>query len=547
MYLPFFYSPWKVPTAYQLFFLFSQPPNQPPSRLHVNQITDRVVQAFVMYGDQEEFDDLAWEKYEDSLDELQENLQLKTTSRLVESIVAKSLEKSAELVPPLILGGFHVIWRVKVDGLPHDVVLRAPCPDMSLSPGEKTLREATAAKFIERKTQIPTPRILCHSRDPVFGPFAIQQYVDSRLTMSCLMKNPGAPDEPQHLDPNISDSAFDKNCFQMATFLLHLCQPSFPRIGSLVETEAEESAFSVSARPLLFNMSDMVEKAHIPHAAFPPVDKTYATADEWYVAMAEMHLAQLTFQHNDAVSSEDDCRNKYVARQLFYKLAKQGRLSTFGFSDDNWSAQSKSQVPGLLPAPCGSGAFRLWCDDFRPGNVLVREDGEVLGVIDWEFTYVAPTQFALDPPWWLLLRRPERWSEGIDEWHNIYDTRLKTWIGAMKRAEASMDSSCLSFPLSMHMEQSWETGRFWLNYAARGSWAFDTVFWKYLDERFFGKREQDVPKSDLWKTRVHLLGGEAREGMESFVEVKMEEAKERKLVDWDEEDVKRRLSEVLSD
>jgi len=37
---------------------------------------------------------------------------------------------------------------------------------------------------------------------------------------------------------------------------------------------------------------------------------------------------QLVFQHNDAVEGEDDARDKYVARQLFRKLAADGRLNT---------------------------------------------------------------------------------------------------------------------------------------------------------------------------------------------------------------------------
>jgi aminoglycoside phosphotransferase (APT) family kinase protein len=120
-----------------------------------------------------------------------------------------------------------------------------------------------------------------------------------------------------------------------------------------------------------------------------------------------MHIAQLAFQHNDLVSTKDDCRNKYVARQLFRKLAQQGRLSTFGFAEDGWSAQSKDQPLRLSQAPSQSHSFRLWCDDFRAGNILLNESDDIVGIIDWEFAYVGPTQFVLDPPWWLLLEVPE--------------------------------------------------------------------------------------------------------------------------------------------
>lgn len=45
----------------------------------------------------------------------------------------------------------------------------------------------------------------------------------------------------------------------------------------------------------------------------------------------------------------------------------------------------------LLPAPLNSDSFRLYGDDFRLGNILINDANEVVSVIDWEFTYTAPT------------------------------------------------------------------------------------------------------------------------------------------------------------
>ena len=137
------------------------------------------------------------------------------------------------------------------------------------------------------------------------------------------------------------------------------------------------------------------------------------------------------------------------------------------------------------------------------------------------------------------------WHTNIDDWTKVYDVRLKTWLRAIEKAEESMEPKSKGFTLSTYMRERWETGRFWLNYAARKSWAFDTIFWKYLDERFFGSREGDIAKQDLWKTRVHLLSKRERSVMESFVERKMEESKERILVDLGDEQIKERLAEVL--
>jgi hypothetical protein len=289
-------------------------------------------------------------------------------------------------------------------------------------------------------------------------------------------------------------------------------------------------------------MSNMVQLSNIPKSIFPSEGTTYQTADEWYTVLAEMHIVTLLFQHNDIILSENDCRTKYVARQLFRKLAKQGRLSTFGFIEDDWSTYSKKTRP-TLTAPDGSGSFRLWSDDFRPGNIVVDEDDQVLGAIDWEFTYVGPTQFILDSPWWLLLDVPEMWDNGIENWTSTYERRLQTWLLAMEDVEKDMSPGLL---LSAYMRESWETGRFWLNYAARKSWAFDTIYWKYLDERFFGKRE-DIPTEELWKARVNLLSEGERQAMEPLVKAKMEESTQRFLVEWDDTEARQRLSALLFD
>jgi hypothetical protein len=128
---------------------------------------------------------------------------------------------------------------------------------------------------------------------------------------------------------------------------------------------------------------------------------------------------------------------------------------------------------------------------------------------------MAPTQFVLGAPWWLLLDTSEMWDAGIGDWVENHALRLETWVSAMKEAEesAGSKSKSMEFPLSADMKESWETGRFWLTYAVRKSWAFDTVFWKCLDERFFGWREDVLEKNELWKTRVHLLREGARDAM----------------------------------
>ncbi|KAI5460752.1 phosphotransferase [Mariannaea sp. PMI_226] len=506
-----------------------------------------------MYDGQEELDNLVWDKNDEDSDEAQKRMRLKTTCRKVEQLTEEKFGKSATLVSPLIVGGFNILYRVRLEGMSPDVMVRLPCPSLVQFPKEKTIQEAATASFIAKETQLPIPRNFFYDQDSIVGPYVIMERIENCGSLSARLTRPSEDSSAPHvLDPNVSESTLEAIWSKVAHCMLRLSRITFPRIGALIKTK--QGSYEVAGRPITHNMTDMVRLANIPPIVLPPTGKTYGTADEWYTALAEMHIAQLIFQHNDLVTTEDDCRNKYVARQIFRRLAKQGRLSTFGFAEDNWSAQS-SKIPAstLCPAPPTSSLFRLWGDDFRAGNILLNDSDEIAALIDWEYTYVGPTQFILDPPWWLLLETAEMWSAGIDDWKKTYEIRLKTWLSAMETAEADMagpsraEPGTLPAPLSRYMRESWETGRFYLSYGARKSWAFDAMYWKFLDERFFGDRESGVMKNDLWKTRVHLLNEKERVGMEPFVERKMAESRERRIVDWDPTEAKERFSELLFD
>ena len=214
------------------------------------------------------------------------------------------------------------------------------------------------------------------------------QHIERARNLSDALAIPGQHlDVTPILDSNIEQKKLLKLYKMMAVILLQLSTPKFPRIGSLVEAG---NGFMVDGRPITQNMNNMIQLANMSKSVLPPEKRTQEVADEWYTALAGMHVAQLVFQHNNLVQSEDDCRSKYVARELFYSLAKHRRLSTFGFTEDNWSARSKFQQ-FTCPSPESSNSFRLWCDDLRPANILLNQDDDVIAAIDWEFTYAAPT------------------------------------------------------------------------------------------------------------------------------------------------------------
>lgn len=63
----------------------------------------------------QDFDNVAWDKNDEAAEESQERLQLKTTCRLVESLIEEVFKTPAILQPPIFFGGFNVIHHVRLE------------------------------------------------------------------------------------------------------------------------------------------------------------------------------------------------------------------------------------------------------------------------------------------------------------------------------------------------------------------------------------------------------------------------------------------------
>ncbi|EED11693.1 hypothetical protein TSTA_108770 [Talaromyces stipitatus ATCC 10500] len=144
----------------------------------------------------------------------------------------------------------------------------------------------------------------------------------------------------------------------------------------------------------------------------------------------------------------------------------------------------------------------------------LRNQKQVVGAIDWEYTYSAPLEFVYSAPFWLLLELPEYWPEGLDDWTNIYETRLVTFLRVLEeREKVALERGLLAEEqrLSTYMRDSWESGDFWVNYAARKSWAFDMIYWAKIDRRFFGdgylddRLQKDEGKRGAQANRLDVL------------------------------------------
>ncbi|KAK0384725.1 hypothetical protein NLU13_7203 [Sarocladium strictum] len=480
-------------------------------------------------------DDVVWRQVDNATDEWDKFIRTNEIYRAVGNLILQYRNGQPEVMHRVVKGGYNIIYRLEYsDG--SSAIMRIPIKGIVPFPDEKVRYEAAVMRYIAANTTIPVPHVYHHAtaaENPIgIGPFIIMDYIDHHQNMSRELLDPTLAFERRPvLDPQISERKLELLYAQMANILLQLSALRFPQIGSLAKHE--ESA-SVMGRPLIANMNDIVVHTNAPPAILP--SQAYNSSAEWYKALADMHMAQLAFQLNDAVEDEDDARDKYIARQLFRNLAAEGRL-----------------VPADLLK--SDGGFRLFSEDFRPANVLLDENLRVVGVIDWEYAYAAPPQFSFDPPWWLLLEEPEYWPGGYDAWMEAYEPRLQTFLRVLEAEEEKMAAADLaesiSSPsqagdgkadrqLSRRMRESWEKRTWLVNYAARKSWAFDFIWWRYLDESYFGPNDNQD-----YQARLDCLSEPQRNAMDSFVTLKMEDSRSQESRAWADKDARDRLHALL--
>ncbi|KAM3449582.1 hypothetical protein MY3296_006802 [Beauveria thailandica] len=460
------------------------------------------------------FDDVAWEESERVEHEWIKSLFEESTLRAIGDFIVKHRGGiPTELCDPKA-GTFNALFRMKFqDG--GSAVIRFPKPGVTMFPEEKIRYEVAMIRYIQDHTTIPVPFILhwgTKEESPLgLGPFIIMDYINHEMDMGAALNTAGRGTEDRPLlDPNIDPAKLEMLYRQMADILLQLSTLELPAIGSLQQTD--EFSWGVTHRPLSMHMNELVRLGTLPRAKLP--DARFKSSSDYFESLSQLHLEHLTWQRNDAVQSKPDCQRKYVARHLFRKLAIERKLLS-GIHDIY-----------------NNGPFKIWCDDLRPTNILLDASLQIVGVVDWEFAYAAPAEFSFAPPWWLLLEQPEYWPNGINEWSNIYEGRLQTFLKVLEECEASAIASGRlqdGKQLSFRMRQSWDDGEFWIVYAARKNFAFDAIFWEKLDPKFFGPGE--APE-DAWKQRLGLLDEQVRENMEPFVEKKLKDNETRELA-WE--------------
>jgi hypothetical protein len=358
---------------------------------------------------------------------------------------------------------FGVVYKNRESG--EKVVLRFPSTGTVHAPWreEKVRNEVAVLELLREKTSIPVPRVRCWGpaeEGPCqLGPFIIMDFIEG-VDLSDLMETPGRNKaEVPVLNPNIDNEKLDYFYEQIAGFLLELSRLEFPRIGA-ISKNAASGEWTVTDRPLTWNMNELVTLGDHPAEELNTTEP-FERASDYFLVKAKQFKTHLERQRNVAQDDEKEAWDRFVARRVFEKL-----IPVYNVSDEG-----------------EEGRFRLFCDDMRPTNMLVDpETLRITAVLDWEFTNAMPAQFTADVPCWLLLKRPSVWLDEAkpDEFVRLFKPRAEQFIRAVERVEAREHLGAGMRPLSSQMTDSWESGRFWFNFASRCCFDVDEVFWEFL-------------------------------------------------------------------
>ncbi|PKX90589.1 phosphotransferase family protein [Aspergillus novofumigatus IBT 16806] len=335
-----------------------------------------------------------------------------------------------------------------------DWLIRFPLPGKSMFLDEKVRREAVVMEFVGSRTQIPVPRVIAygvaHENPTGLGPFIIMTWIEGRKMSEIPRKD--TPRKEDNLKPDIDTRTLGLLYSQMAEILLELWKLDFDCIVGSIWLTAR----------LTLEVNELMRTCGLGNRTPPGV---YHSSTDYIASLLQLQSTHLREQRNSVYDSED-CREKYACRHLMKAIA----FDFISHKDNH-------------------GPFKLFCDDFGPGNVLVDDSLRVTGVIDWEFCYAAPVEFAGSIPSWLLLQRPHRIINelGAAGFLDMFLPKAEIFLNCLQQKEGTTGANP-EYRLSARMRKTIEDKSAWFILAARMVSSVDMIYWELLDEFCWGPR-----------------------------------------------------------
>ncbi|KAK2813169.1 hypothetical protein FQN50_000847 [Emmonsiellopsis sp. PD_5] len=363
-------------------------------------------------------------------------------------------------------GAHNQVYRMRWDDGIGDWAIRFPVPGKSHFTDEKVINEVRLLKLLKTRTSIPVPHVyeycLEEANPTTLGAYIIMNWMGGRK-LADVLDDKGLSDY-RPLDSH-GKAMLKRIYVQVAKLYLDLWALDFDAIGS-PRLKQNTQEIEVVSRPLTLYMNQLLRLYGIDRRGLPKQSRTYASSTDFIFKMIELLHLQMIAQPN-SIRDAPDAREKYTVRTMMDTIAR----GFIRLSGDNY------------------GPFKLFGDDLTPSNILVDpENLTITGVIDWQFTYSAPSSFAGSPPWWLIPNPTDVLEVvGADGFLYAYVRRANLFIEAVEQSEHERGTNLREHRrLSVKMRKSLENMSCWFNSACRMGAKADIVYWKLLDPFCWG-------------------------------------------------------------
>jgi serine/threonine protein kinase len=150
----------------------------------------------------------------------------------------------------------------------------------------------------------------------------------------------------------------------------------------------------------------------------------------------------------------------------------------------------RSLISDHVAAIFEEGPFILMHRDLTPQNILIDDDYNICGIVDWEWSTTVPFQLFAMPPTALHPYKIPTPAELQGEEKEMFIGHVDEYLDIFQECERSKDADC---PIWRVMYENWTSGRYWYLSALFNLWDVDYPFWEYVFPRIYpGRSEQSV-------------------------------------------------------
>jgi hypothetical protein len=212
----------------------------------------------------------------------------------------------AERIVHYYRGSFNICIHIKFKDAGPDAIIRLTKAGVTAFRDEQVEKLVRAWGLIRQNTTLPLPRLISWGRTPErprqLGPFIIMDYVDGTHLSDVLKKPTHSKQDKEVLNPDIDGTTLGIVYRQLADSMLQLYELNFTQIGAVSEDLCGSNTWSVTERPLTYNMNELATCTGYPIHQFPT--GPFASANKYFRALANQHLIHLKTQRNLATDPE---------------------------------------------------------------------------------------------------------------------------------------------------------------------------------------------------------------------------------------------------